>query len=157
MKYLKPILFFLITCFVFNSCKKDQNEKIEVQESFRLNGVLVTVPAPEAWVASNTLHIATASCPVIINCDAKIGTYNLVTDIFHVTTEQLNTLSVIYSPSNSVQPYDYYLSTSGSLTISELSATVVSGTFQSTCTSLTGDIRYITDGQFTIKLSSNEN
>jgi hypothetical protein len=136
LKYLKPILFFLIICFVFNSCKKDQNEKIEVQESFRLNGALVTVTAPEAWVASNTLRIVAASSPISINCDAKIGTYDLATDIINHTAEQLNKLSASYSPSNFAQVYDYYLSSSGSVTISKLSATVASGTFQFTGTSL---------------------
>jgi hypothetical protein len=156
MKYLKLIALFLISCFVFISCKKDKSEKIQFQESFRLDGTLITVEKPAAVVGSGILHIRAASSPVQINCDAKVGTYNLATDLSH-TAEQMNSLAGFYSPSNFAHVYDYYFSSSGSVTITKITADYVSGNFQFTGQPLAGNAKHITDGQFTINLKGDAN
>ncbi|MCS6818560.1 MAG: DUF6252 family protein [Chitinophagales bacterium] len=143
----------LILSAFLNSCNKKDNDKINSEFSFKVNGVLVTSEVHNASVSlingslvtniTSSMHKDKRTINININA-VKAGTYPFVSG-----TNQPNTAYGIYYPSYD-NLFDTYSFESGSITISSIDtvARTISGTFSGKVRNSSSATFDITEGKF---------
>ena len=142
MKYLRFVLVLIIPALFLSSCKKSSDTPTSPL-SFKVNGKLVQPDTQDASLITQERALTIEGYRngnnnamfTFIMYHAQASTYDVVND----------NLQIYYRPDNSSSAV---MATSGTVTITSISTTEVSGTFQFTA----GDFK-VTDGKFNIKFS----
>jgi hypothetical protein len=144
MKLIKPLLLMLIVCaFAFSACKKSSTPKpAATGMSLKFNGtaenatVVVAVYDQSQGVLQVTGTLGTTAALSIAVTNAKVGSFDIAS----------GAASTIYATGPSLQTS--YIGSTGTVVITALSSTSVSGTFQFTGIDLSNVTATITSGQF---------
>jgi hypothetical protein len=155
MKHFKCLIALIVPLLLLSSCKKssDTPPAKAAGMSFKVNGTLVktdsqiaeTQNSEKAMVITGLYNNRNSSVQLYLpSDDAK--TYDVVKD--HLILDW-------YDTQNSFGTY--YTAQSGSVTITSVSATTISGTFQFKASSTAGVEAEITEGQFTIPMTDQFN
>jgi hypothetical protein len=147
MKKFLPALLLLIICAVaLNSCKKNSTTPSNaISISLKINGTAksTSTPVTDYIVSQQTLQImgafGTEGLSIMIQ-NVKVGTFDAAKDEAIMT----------YSTKPDFQ-YTYIAST-GKVTITSLTDTMVAGTFQFSGTDTNGHVGTVTEGKFNCKL-----
>jgi hypothetical protein len=141
MKKLFPVLLILVSLI---SCEKDS--ALPTKMSAFINGDSWKSVTQISLVQSGTLSITGTDLQgriieIVVHGDTK-GTYNL-----SLAEQQC---ACVYKASISASPEDAFASVTGSVTLTSISSTAVSGTFDFVCKkSLASESVEIKSGQFT--------
>jgi hypothetical protein len=144
MKQIKPIFFILIlAALVSGSCKKSgSTPQTAVSLTFKFNGTAktATLVVTDLIKSQNSIQVAgtinSVEAVSLVVQAVKVGTYDVVKD------------NALLSYSSQLDFNHTYIGTSGSMTITALTATTIDGTFQFTGQDGNGDTGTITEGKF---------
>jgi len=147
MKKFLPVLLLLVTCAIaLNSCKKSSTTPTNaISISLKINGTAksTSTPVTDYIVSEHTLQImgafGTEGLSIMIQ-NVKVGTFDAAKD------EAIMTYST-------KPDYQYtYIGTTGTVTVTSLTDTMVTGTFQFSGTDANGHMGTVTEGKFNCKL-----
>jgi hypothetical protein len=157
MQKIKHLFLMAVVCTVaFSSCKKDSKKPttpVSTQSiSLTFNGTAFSSTAPVALYSKSQGILlitgpfgTTAAISLSINGTIQAGTYDLTSG---------NALATFATGTNL---QDVYTSDSGSIVITQLTSTTVSGTFQFTGTNFTNAATgTVTQGKFQANLTTQQ-
>jgi len=147
MKKFLPALFLLFICAVaLNSCKKSSTTPSNaISISLKINGAAksTSTPVTDYIVSEQTLQImgafGTEGLSIMV-MGPKVGTFDAAKD------------EAIMSYSTKADFQYTYIASTGTVTITSLTDTMVTGTFQFSGTDPNGHVGTVTEGKFNCKL-----
>jgi hypothetical protein len=148
MKSFRAILLiFIVFAFACSSCNKSDTNPLIIDISLKLNGTLRSSGSPVAvyYQSSKTLQVSG-----IFNAIEAVSftVPNVAVGPFDIAA---NNLTVTYSPDANF--LDTYFASSGTITITTLTSTLVAGTFQFLGPNAENVIGTITEGKFQAQLA----
>jgi hypothetical protein len=154
MKKVKSVLLMLVVCaLMFNSCKKSDSPQAAAQNiSLKFNGTSYSSSAPVAHYYASNISMSvitivagfnnnTSAITLTIRYNPMVGAYNLGGN---------SDIIAGFATGSNLQ--DSYLDTAGTLIITNLTSTTITGTFQFTGTDLSNITGTVTEGQFSANL-----
>src|ERR1700761_40991 len=149
MKYFKLLVLLIAPVLVLSSCKKsNESPAVTYTMSFKVNGTLVNtdtqvanIPQGEKTITIDGFFNGQNSNMQFFISNNQVGTYDVVKD---------KLLLLYYNTEGNTGTY--YEATSGTFTITTISATLVTGTFQFTASDTNGKAVTITEGKFSVNI-----
>ena len=149
MKYIKLLVLLIAPVLVLSSCKKSNDAPaVTYTMSFKVNGTLVNtdtqvanIPTGEKTITIDGFFNGQNSNMQFFISNNQVGTYDVVKD---------KLLLLYYNTEGNTGTY--YEATSGTFTITTISATLVTGTFQFTASDTNGKAVTITEGKFSVNI-----